>query len=156
MGSVSCVILLILFLILFSEALDLTFYFNVFLAFAVGSITMTILDTVLPHLELGKKEDCIIKSKQLQSGLLILIGITIYNIPEGVLSSTGYSLQPQLGLLIAVAVFFHNMPECIATAILLISAGDKEKRCNSSKSYFRFSKTTWSTSGRDLTCQHIG
>ncbi len=146
-------ILLILFLNLFSEALDLTFYFNVSLAFAVRSITMTILATVLQHLELGKKEDCIIKSKQLQSGLLILIGITVDNIPEGVRSlAPGYLLQPQLGLLIAMAIFFHNIPECIATTILLISAGDKEKRSNSNKSYFRFSKTVWSTSGRGLTC----
>jgi ZIP family zinc transporter len=127
MGFASGVMLLISFLNLFAEALDLTSYFNVSLAFAIGSITMTILDTVLPHLELGKKEDGIIKSKQLQSGLLILIGITIHNIPEGVIISAGYSLQPQLGILIAVAVFFHNVPEGIATAIPLISAGIRKR-----------------------------
>ena len=127
MGFASGVMLLISFLNLFAEALDLTSYLNVSLAFAVGSITMTILDTILPHLELGKKEDGIIKSKKLQSGLLILIGITIHNIPEGVIISAGYSLQPQLGKLIAVAVFFHNVPEGIATAIPLISSGIRKR-----------------------------
>lgn len=127
MGFASGVMLLISFLNLFAEALDLTSYLNVSIAFAIGSITMIIVDTVLPHLELGKREHGIINSKQLQSGVLILIGITIHNIPEGVIISAGYSHLPQLGILIAVAVFFHNVPEGIATAIPLISAGTRKR-----------------------------
>ena len=86
-----------------------------------------IIDCFLPHLELGRKENGVIKSKLLQSGILILIGITLHNIPEGVIISAGYSHLPQLGLLIAIAVFFHNLPEGIATAVPLKSAGMKKR-----------------------------
>ena len=106
MGFASGVMLLVSFLNLFVEALNLISYLNVSLAFAIGSIIMIIIDSVLPHLELGKREDGVIKSKLFQSGILILIGITLHNIPEGVVVSAGYSHLPQLGTLIAVAVFF--------------------------------------------------
>jgi ZIP family zinc transporter len=59
--------------------------------------------------------------------VLILIGITLHNIPEGVIISAGYSHLPELGVLIAVAVFFHNVPEGIATAIPLTSGGSKKR-----------------------------
>ena len=127
MGFASGVMLLVSFLNLFVEALDLTSYFNVSLAFVVGSLLMIVFDSVLPHLELGKKEDGVVKSKLLKSGVLILIGITLHNIPEGVIISAAYSHLPELGTLIAVAVFFHNVPEGIATAIPLISGGSKKR-----------------------------
>jgi ZIP family zinc transporter len=123
MGFASGVMLLVSFLNLFVESLDLSSYLNVTVAFSVGSICMILIDSVLPHLELGKKENGLIHSQFLHSGLLILIGITIHNIPEGVIISAGYSHLPQLGTLIAIAVFFHNVPEGIATAIPLLSAG---------------------------------
>lgn len=128
MGFASGVMLLVSFLNLFAESLDLTSYLNVSIAFAVGSVIMIIVDSFLPHFELGKREDGVIKSKLLQSGLLILIGITLHNIPEGVIVSAGYSHLPQLGVLIAIAVFFHNVPEGIATAVPLVSAGSKKRR----------------------------
>ena len=102
MGFASGVMLLVSFLNLFVESLELASYLNVSLVFTTGSIIMIIIDLFLPHLELGKREDGIIeKSKQLKPGILILIGITIHNIPEGVIVSAGYSHLPQLGTLIA-------------------------------------------------------
>jgi ZIP family zinc transporter len=128
MGFASGVMLLVSFLNLFVEALELSSYLNVSLAFAFGSILMIVVDAFLPHLELGKKEDgYYMKSRMLQSGVLILIGITLHNIPEGIIISTGYSHVPQLGVLIAIAVFFHNVPEGIATAIPLRSAGSRKR-----------------------------
>lgn len=127
MGFASGVMLLVSFLNLFVESLDLTSYLNVSLAFAAGSVFMIVLDSFLPHLELGKREGGVFMSKQLQSGLLILIGITLHNIPEGVIVSAGYLHLPQLGILIAVAVFFHNVPEGVATAVPLTSAGSRKR-----------------------------
>ncbi len=128
MGFASGVMLLVSFLDLFIEALDLTSYLNVSLAFAAGSLFMIAIDSFLPHLELGKREDGIIgKAKLLNSGVLILIGITLHNIPEGVIVSAGYSHLPQLGTFIAIAVFSHNLPEGIATAVPLIDAGSRKR-----------------------------
>lgn len=128
MGFASGVMLLVSFLNLFVESLELTSYLNVSLAFTAGSIIMIIIDLFLPHLELGKREDGIIKkSKQLKPGILILIGITLHNIPEGIVVSAGYSHLPQLGTLIAIAVFFHNLPEGVATAVSLTSSGSRKR-----------------------------
>jgi ZIP family zinc transporter len=128
MGFASGVMLLVSFLNLFHEALDLISYLNVAIAFSIGSVLMIIIDTALPHLELGRAENGVIKAKMLKSGLLIFIGITIHNIPEGVIISAGYTRLPELGTLIAVAVFFHNVPEGIATAVPLMSVGSGKKR----------------------------
>jgi ZIP family zinc transporter len=128
MGFASGVMLLVSFLNLFVESLELTSYLHVSLAFTMGSIIMILLDLSLPHLELGKRENGLIeKSKQLQPGLLILIGITIHNIPEGIVISAGYSHLPQLGILIAIAVFFHNLPEGVATAVSLATGGSTKR-----------------------------
>lgn len=128
MGFASGVMLLVSFLNLFIEALELSSYLNVSLAFAFGSVLMIVVDAFLPHLELGKREDGVyLESRMLKSGMLILIGITLHNIPEGIIISAGYSHVPQLGVLIAIAVFFHNIPEGIATAIPLRSAGSRKR-----------------------------
>jgi ZIP family zinc transporter len=127
MGFASGVMLLVSFLNLFVESLDLTSYFNVSLSFAVGSIMMILIDSLLPHLELGKREDGAINASLLHSGMLILIGVTLHNIPEGVIIGAGYSYLPSLGILITVAVFFHNIPEGIAIAIPLMSGGSKKQ-----------------------------
>jgi ZIP family zinc transporter len=128
MGFASGVMLLVSFLNLFLEALELSSYLNVSLAFAFGSVLMIVVDAFLPHLELGKREDgYYLESRMLKSGMLILIGITLHNIPEGIIISAGYSHVPQLGVLIAIAVFFHNVPEGIATAIPLRSGGSRRR-----------------------------
>ncbi len=127
MGFASGVMLVVSFLNLFFESLSLLSYLNVTIAFISGSVLMIILDSFLPHLELGTKENGIVKAKQLKSGLLILFGVTLHNIPEGIVISVGYSHLPQLGTLLAIAIFFHNLPEGIATAFPLILAGSSKK-----------------------------
>jgi ZIP family zinc transporter len=148
MGFASGVMLLVSFLDLLIEAIDLAPYLDVTLAFAAGSVLIMVIDLFLPHMELGKREEGVlgsdrhrrhlryrggkregmdINSKLLQSGSLILIGITLHNIPEGVIVSAGYSHMPQLGVLIAASIFFHNLPEGIATALPLLSAGSSKR-----------------------------
>lgn len=57
------------------------------------------------------------------TGLLLAIGITIHNLPEGIAVGAGYLHNPQFGLFIAVAILLHNIPEGIATALPLRKAG---------------------------------
>ncbi|UCC75958.1 MAG: ZIP family metal transporter [Anaerolineales bacterium] len=59
----------------------------------------------------------------LKTGLLIAIGISIHNIPEGMAVGAGYMHQAQFGLFIALAVALHNVPEGITTALALCSGG---------------------------------
>jgi ZIP family zinc transporter len=55
--------------------------------------------------------------------MLIAIGISIHNIPEGVAVGAGYMHAPEFGLFMALAVALHNVPEGIATALPLCKGG---------------------------------
>jgi ZIP family zinc transporter len=59
----------------------------------------------------------------LRSGVLIAIGITLHNLPEGIAVALGYEHFPQLGLLLATAIAIHNIPEGMATALPVYEAG---------------------------------
>lgn len=57
------------------------------------------------------------------TGILLAIGITIHNLPEGIAVGAGYMHTPKFGLFIAIAILLHNIPEGIATALPLCTSG---------------------------------
>jgi ZIP family zinc transporter len=57
------------------------------------------------------------------TGILIAIGITIHNLPEGIAVGAGYMHTPEFGFFIALAILLHNIPEGIATALPLCESG---------------------------------
>ncbi len=59
----------------------------------------------------------------LKSGMLLAIGITIHNLPEGIAVGAGYMHLPEFGFFIALAIMLHNIPEGIATALPLCQGG---------------------------------
>ncbi|HEX2978937.1 MAG TPA: LysM peptidoglycan-binding domain-containing protein [Anaerolineaceae bacterium] len=59
----------------------------------------------------------------LKTGILLAIGVTIHNIPEGIAVGAGYMHNPDFGLFIACAILLHNIPEGIATALPLCRSG---------------------------------
>lgn len=59
----------------------------------------------------------------LKTGLLLAVGITVHNIPEGIAVGAGYMHQPEFGYFIAIAILLHNIPEGIATALPLYKSG---------------------------------
>jgi ZIP family zinc transporter len=61
--------------------------------------------------------------KLLKTGILIAIGITIHNIPEGIAVGAGYMHLPKFCFFIALAILLHNIPEGIATALPLCKSG---------------------------------
>jgi len=63
----------------------------------------------------------------LKTGVLIAIGITIHNMPEGIAVGAGYAHQPEFGYFIAIAIALHNIPEGIATALPLVQAGARRR-----------------------------
>jgi len=65
-----------------------------------------------------------INDRQLyNSGILIAVGITIHNLPEGIAVGAGYMHAPEFGFFIALAILLHNIPEGIATALPLCHSG---------------------------------
>ena len=65
----------------------------------------------------------IVDPKLLKTGLLIAVGITIHNIPEGIAVGAGYMHEARFGFFIALANLLHNIPEGIATALPLCKSG---------------------------------
>ncbi|OJX48124.1 MAG: hypothetical protein BGO78_12680 [Chloroflexi bacterium 44-23] len=70
-----------------------------------------------------RQRNHITNHKMLRTGMLLAIGITIHNIPEGIAVGAGYSHSPDYGVFIAMAILLHNIPEGIATALPLRTSG---------------------------------
>jgi len=63
-----------------------------------------------------------------RTGILVAIGITLHNVPEGLAIVAGYAYLPKLGYLVALAITLHNIPEGIATAASLCAAGMSSRK----------------------------
>jgi ZIP family zinc transporter len=98
------------------------------IGFTLGSLSFMLLDTFLPHVRFATKEKGIVNTKLLRMGMLLAIGISIHNIPEGMAVGSGYVHLPALGLIIAIGIALHNIPEGMATALPLYSAGFSRKK----------------------------
>jgi ZIP family zinc transporter len=123
MGFAGGVMLVISFLELFVESLSILSHLDATLAFTIGAVIMMAIDLTIPHMEVGRWEVGIANPRMLKTGLIIGIGISIHNFPEGIVVSAGFTHMPRLGLLIAIMICLHNIPEGMATAIPLIAAG---------------------------------
>jgi ZIP family zinc transporter len=119
MGFASGVMLLVSFVDLFLPGSAMVAPFELIIVFSIGAIMMIILDLAIPHIELTTKRGDSKNADMRRSGLLIAVGITLHNFPEGLVVSAGYAYVPTLGVVIAIAIMLHNIPEGIATAIPL-------------------------------------
>jgi ZIP family zinc transporter len=81
------------------------------------------IDNFIPHIHFKEKENNICNPKLLKTGLLTALGITIHNLPEGIIIGVGYMLAPKFGVFVAIAIALHNIPEGLATALPLCKSG---------------------------------
>ena len=123
MGFAGGVMLVVSFVELYTEAANVLNPWQVTLAFALGTICMMAIDLTLPHIEFGAWEEGVNDRELFNSGLVIAIGMSIHNLPEGIVVSAGYSHVPELGILVAIMICLHNIPEGIATVSPLIQSG---------------------------------
>lgn len=152
MGIAAGVMISLSFLELVNEAWRLQGFATATLGFGLGAMFMFAIDMLVPHIRFGEAEihrpsrqaqPCVagavhpgrrrlrhvhyrsrsLDQKLLRSGILIAIGITIHNIPEGIAVGAGYMHQPQFGYFVALAILLHNIPEGIAAAMPLWTCG---------------------------------
>lgn len=128
MGFAGGVMLVVSFLELFTEALELLSHLQATLAFTVGALLMMGIDLTLPHMEAGRWERGIARPEFLKTGIIIAVGISLHNFPEGLVVSASYSRLPSLGLMMAIMICLHNIPEGIATATPLVLAGVSKRK----------------------------
>ncbi|USG64889.1 ZIP family metal transporter [Brevibacillus ruminantium] len=84
-----------------------------------GTVLLTLLESVIPHIDLEHTRVNISMDTQ---SILILSAITLHNIPEGLSVGVSYSSeQGGLGGLIAFAIGLQNVPEGFLVALFLIN-----------------------------------
>ncbi len=100
--------------------------------FLLGAGMMYALDRLVPHSHLSTSDDLVVenpekidlkKNPMLRTGYLIMFGIGMHNLPEGLAIGAGLQAGPEVGLLIAVAIGLHNVPEGLAMAGPLKAGG---------------------------------
>ena len=117
MGLAAGVMLILSFLELMVEALNLAGLALAATGFMVGSVSIIFLDSLLPHLHFGTKEKGLVDMRLFKYSTLIAVGIALHNFPEGVAVGSSYAYLPELGLTVAIAMAIHNIPEGMAIAI---------------------------------------
>jgi len=122
-GFAAGVMIVISFMGLVFEAWKDIGYLKATAGFAAGAIVMFLLDVYIPHIHFSTKETGKVNKKLLKTGILIALGITLHNIPEGISVGAGYIHLPEFGVLIAIAIALHNIPEGIATALPIYMSG---------------------------------
>ena len=128
MGFASGVMLMVAFNSLFLEAEKLLVHVELIAFFAAGALMMMALDLGIPHVEPTRREENARAGRMRQSGMLIALGITLHNLPEGFVVAASYVFNPSLGLIVTAAIMLHNIPEGIASAIPLLEAGTKKQK----------------------------
>lgn len=109
---------------------------------AVGAIVVLLLNKLVDHMtktsklhethgELHHQTTFIESSKtnpkrMLRSGLVMLIAITLHNLPEGLAIGASLSVETSLGITIAIIMAVHNLPEGMAVAAPLLAGGMKK------------------------------
>jgi len=102
---------------LIPESLKIIPFYLVIVSFFLGIIIMRIVDHLLSHInpELLKKEKPSVK----RSVAMLVVGMALHNLPEGLAIGVGFALTPTLGIMIAIGIAAQDVPENIATIVPL-------------------------------------
>lgn len=104
---------------LIPQALEFSSKPLVMLGFFVGIVIFLLIDKLLPHInpELMQSETPNVK----RSVWMLVIGIGLHNIPEGLAIGVGFRNNELSGIMIALGIALQDIPENIATIIPLFA-----------------------------------
>ncbi|MBL7117924.1 MAG: ZIP family metal transporter [Candidatus Syntrophoarchaeum sp.] len=102
---------------LIPESLKIIPFYLAIISFLFGVVLFRGVDRTLPHInpELLKKEKPSIE----RSVTMLVIGMALHNLPEGLAIGVGFALTPILGITIALGIAAQDVPENIATIVPL-------------------------------------
>jgi len=146
LGAASGVMIIVAIQHLLMKGLEIGSNLPVIASFVGGTIFILLLDVLVPHKfifsdaqEKGPPSQrgphshhgagFMRRGRSLpRMGIMMALGITIHNIPEGLVVGAGYEAMPAFGVVLGVAIALHNIPEGIAVAVPLILSGVRKKR----------------------------
>ncbi|KMQ49822.1 Zinc transporter, ZIP family [Chitinispirillum alkaliphilum] len=117
---------------LMPEAYEFGSMASTVIGFVLGVALMFLVDRILPHAHVTTSDNFEeenpenlkpMKSPVLRTGFLVLFGIALHNLPEGLAIGAGLESSQHLGFVIAIAIALHNIPEGLAIAGPLKSGG---------------------------------
>ncbi len=86
----------------------------------VGTLALTVLEKLLPHHDLEHARNSANQAVD-QRSWLIIIAITLHNIPEGLSVGVSYASESaELGPLVALSIGLQNAPEGLLVALFLV------------------------------------
>lgn len=88
----------------------------------IGIVVMILCDEFVKKIDLGKSKN----NHLLKTGIIILIGLTLHNFPEGLAIGAGFEASSVLGISLAIAIAIHDVPEGISIAVPLKEGGSKK------------------------------
>jgi len=101
--------------------------FPVLIGLLLGSLTIDILDHLIPHEHIIRGREGI-DTRRLKGVLLFIIAITIHNAPEGLAVGVGFGsgkLHEAITLMLAIGI--QNIPEGLAVSLGAMSVGFGKK-----------------------------
>lgn len=105
---------------LIPEAIEIIGISNCILYIISGVIVMIICNDLVEKLFDSKSN---LNNDFLKTGLIISIGLSLHNIPEGLAIGAGFNSSVQLGFTLAIAILLHDIPEGLAISLPLQVGG---------------------------------
>lgn len=112
-------------------------YAGAYGSFFAGMVTYFLIDLAIPHEYIGQHDHALVRPGNAgvnslegleRTGLLVMLGITIHNFPEGVATFIGAMEDIQVGLALGIAIAIHNIPEGLAiSAPVYLASGSRKK-----------------------------
>jgi ZIP family zinc transporter len=152
LGFAAGVMVLISFTELLPEGVENVGFFWGYAAFFIGMAAMFAVDLLIPHDYIAEKQDwqagapaadrdhrrwragrrCrgsgVKEARLYRTAVLIALGVTIHNFPEGIATFAGALQNARLGAAIALAIAIHNIPEGLAISVpVYASTGSRAK-----------------------------
>ncbi|MEM1976963.1 MAG: ZIP family metal transporter [Nitrososphaerota archaeon] len=121
LGFASGVMIAASFTSLLLPAIELGGILPALLGVVLGAVTISLMDRLIPHMHaiMGIEGG----SSKLKAVWLLVLAITIHNMPEGLAVGVGIgSGDIAAGLALAIAIGIQNMPEGLSVGLSLISA----------------------------------
>lgn len=118
-----------------AESLKQNTWLIIGLGFLVGSLFILLIDLFLPHLQVEKKDQEGNKHN-LSRKLLLILAITLHNIPEGMAIGVAFGAANLniegstilSAMVLAIGIGLQNFPEGMAVSLPLVSDGMSKKK----------------------------
>ncbi|MDK2986004.1 MAG: zinc transporter, family [Clostridia bacterium] len=117
LGFSAGIMLMVISLDLMPEALELSGMWVSVLGLIIGSLVIAALDVVLPHVHISGEDEHHARLKR--TGIVLVLGIALHNLPEGLAIGAGSMHEKGLGLFLAAMIALQNVPEGMAMSIPL-------------------------------------